>query len=160
MLALQRRTTPPQKIKSLFGTVLTTHRIDIVSLPISTAPSPSHLHGVRGKAPQDKQLFSPHPTQSMLGKPDSEGWADSELLYLSLNIIIIIIYVSPKICGAGCCPCASTAPAAALARRSPAFSQPGTGRRWLRGRRSELAVPAPALSTTCPNHLGDLRVAI
>lgn len=58
MLALQRRTTPPQKIKSLFGTVLTTHHIDIVSLPISTGSSSSHLYGIRGKAPQDK-CFSP-----------------------------------------------------------------------------------------------------
>lgn len=58
MLALQRRTTPPQKIKSLFGTVLTTHHIDIVSLPISTGSSSSHLYGIRGKAPQDKR-FSP-----------------------------------------------------------------------------------------------------
>lgn len=58
MLALQRRTTPPQKIKSLFGTVLTTHHIDIVSLPISTGSSSSHLYGIRGKAPQDRR-FSP-----------------------------------------------------------------------------------------------------
>lgn len=54
MLALQRRPTPPQKIKSLFGTVLTTQHIDIVSLPVSTRPSPSHLYGARGTGPEDK----------------------------------------------------------------------------------------------------------
>lgn len=100
MLALQRRTTPPQKIKSLFGTVLTTHHIDIVSLPISTGSSPSRLYGVRGKNPTGQALccFFPHPSQNMPGKPESEGWADSKPLHLSLYITIIIIwvYVSAK----------------------------------------------------------------
>lgn len=60
MLALQRRPTPPQKIKSLFGTVLTARHIDIVSLSISTRSSSAHLYGARGTDPQDK-LSSPSP---------------------------------------------------------------------------------------------------
>lgn len=65
--------------------------------------------------------FSPHPSQNMLGKPDSKGWVHSKPLYPSLYIIIIVIigiYVSPG---------TTTAPEAALTHQSLAFTQPGTG---------------------------------
>lgn len=90
MLALQRGSTPPQKIKSLFGTVLTTHHIDIVSLPISTGSSSSHLYSIRGKTPQDKH-FSP----VLLSPPRThvEKLKVKKPLYHSFYIIIINIII-------------------------------------------------------------------
>lgn len=92
--------------------------------------------------------FPPHPSQNMLGKPESEGWAHSKLPYPSLYIIIIIIriYVSPKSwgsVGAGRCPCT------ALARRSCAFSQPSAGRCRFRGCGLELG----RASTNAEHHM-------
>lgn len=120
MLALQRRPAPPQKIKSLFGTVLTTQHVDIASLSISAGSSSSHLCGVRGTDPRHKRCppCSPHPSQKRLIKLTAKaGHTESPCS-------------SP--CTTAMLHRCTTCPRASVRMCCMALGSPGTGHRWCR----------------------------
>lgn len=97
------------------------------------------------KNPIGQALFlsSPHPSHNMLGKPDSEGWADPKLLYPSLIHHYYCYHWDL---------CLTMSPRSSSHPLEPCF-YPGTGCCQLHGCGLALALPAPTLSTTCPNHL-------